>query len=160
MGFNMLFNIIFGITLLTERLVPVFVFLAYFRVLQKRNTKRSPNGMKPSRRSFLDPKQSRRLGVEVWNSTRRPWGRRARPRGAPPVLWTPWESTDLPLSSINPQLLQYQQKCPPKYFSAAASIHSRKIPSWGLFRHPAGGGFDHGGHVHQLYCPSDEAWVV
>jgi hypothetical protein len=30
----------------------------------------------------------------------------------------------------------------------------------GLFWHPAGGGFDHGGHLHQPYCPSNEAWVV
>ena len=37
--------------------------------------------MKPSRGSFLDQKQSRRLGVEVWDSTRKPRGRRARPGG-------------------------------------------------------------------------------
>ena len=39
MDFNMLFYIIFGINLLIGGLVPVFVFFAYFRVLQKRNTK-------------------------------------------------------------------------------------------------------------------------
>ena len=39
MGFNKLFYIIFGTNLLTEGLVPVSVFFAYFRVLQKKNTK-------------------------------------------------------------------------------------------------------------------------
>ena len=42
MGINMLFYIIFGTNLLTEGPVPVSIFFAYFRVLQKRNTKRSP----------------------------------------------------------------------------------------------------------------------
>ena len=89
MGFNMLFYISFGTSLLTGVLVPVSVFFSYFRVLQKRNTKRSPNGMKPSRGSFLDQKQSRRLGVKVWNSTRRPRGRRARPHPRGPLVAPP-----------------------------------------------------------------------
>ena len=41
MGFNMLFYIIFGTNLLTKGPVPVSIFFAYFRVLQKRNTKRN-----------------------------------------------------------------------------------------------------------------------
>ena len=81
MGFNMLFYIIFWTNLLTGGPVPVSVFCAYYRVLQKRNINWSPNGMKPSWASFLDQKQSRRLGVEVWNSVRQPWGRRAHPGG-------------------------------------------------------------------------------
>ena len=92
MGFNMLLYIIFGTNLLTEGLVPVSDFFSYFRVLQKRNTKRSPNGMKPSRWTFLDRKQTRRHGVEVWNSARKPRGRRARPGGCcAPTLMGPSE---------------------------------------------------------------------
>ena len=72
MGFNMLFYIIFGTNLLTGGPVPVSVFFAYFRVLQKRNIKRNPNGTKPSRGSVLEQMQSRRLGVEVKEATRRP----------------------------------------------------------------------------------------
>ena len=75
MGFNMLFYIIFGTNLLTEGPVPVSVFLPISVFCRKG----IPNGMKPSRWSFLERKQSRRLGVEVWNSARRPWGRRVRP---------------------------------------------------------------------------------
>ena len=46
MGFIIHFYTIFGTNLLTGGPVPISVFFAYFRVLQKRNTKRSPNGMK------------------------------------------------------------------------------------------------------------------
>ena len=91
MGFNMLFYIIFGTNLLTGGPVPVSVF-AYFRVLLKRNTKRSPNRMKSLWWSFLDRKQTRRLGVEVRNTTRHPRGRGAGPHprgplGAPPTYF-------------------------------------------------------------------------
>ena len=90
MGFTKHFYIIFGTNLLTKGPVPVYVFFTYFSVLRKRNTKRNPNGMKPSRWSFLDRKQTRRLGVEIWNSVRRPRDRRARPGGRrPPPSWAP-----------------------------------------------------------------------
>ena len=81
MGFNMNFYIIFGTNLLTGGPVPFAVFFAYFSVSQKRNIKRNPNGMKPSRGSFLEQTQSRRLGVDVKEATRRPRGREARPGG-------------------------------------------------------------------------------
>ena len=95
MGFNMHFYIIFGTNLLTEGPLQIVVF-AYFSVSQKRNIKRNPNGMKPSRGSFLEQTQSRRLGVDVKEATRRPQGRRARP----PPLWAPRGSTDQNLSPI------------------------------------------------------------
>ena len=54
MGFIIPFYIFFGTNLLTESPVQIAVFFAYFSVPQKRNIKRSPNGMKPSRGSFLN----------------------------------------------------------------------------------------------------------
>ena len=81
MDFNMLFYIIFGTNLLTEGPVQIVVFFIYFSVSQKRNIKRSPNGMKPSGELFLEQTQSRRLGVDVKEATRRPRGRRACPGG-------------------------------------------------------------------------------
>ena len=54
MGFIIHFYIIFGTNLLTQRPSPDCCFFAYFRVLQKRNIKRSPNGMKPSGEIFLE----------------------------------------------------------------------------------------------------------
>ena len=69
MGFNILFYIIFGTNLLTGGPVPVAVFSAYFSVSQKRNIKRNPNGMKPSRGFFLEQMQSRRRGVDIKEAT-------------------------------------------------------------------------------------------
>ena len=90
MGFIIHFYIIFGTNLLTRGPVQiaVVVFFAYFSVLQKRNIKRSPNGMKPSGVIFFEQTQSWKLGVDVKKQTRKPRGRRARPRGvgAPPCL--------------------------------------------------------------------------
>ena len=75
MGFIMHFYIIFGTNLLTAGLVQIAIFFAYFSVSQKRNIKRNTNGMKPSGESFLEQTQSRRLGVDVKEATRRPRGR-------------------------------------------------------------------------------------
>ena len=92
MGFIMHFYIIFGTNLLTEGPVQILLFFVYFSVSQKRNMRRNPNRMKPSRGSFLEQTQSRRLGVEVKEAARRPRGRAAcpHPRGplvAPPIYF-------------------------------------------------------------------------
>ena len=96
-GFTKHFYIIFGTNLLTEGPVQIAIFFAYFSVSQKRNIKRIPNGMKPSQGSFLEQTQTRRLGVEVWNSAKLPRGRRVcqggrrpqprGPHGAPPTYF-------------------------------------------------------------------------
>ena len=81
MGFIIHFYIIFGTNLLTGGPAQNCCFFAYFSVSQKRNIKRSPNGMKPLGELSLEQTQSRRLGVDVKEATRRPRGRRARPGG-------------------------------------------------------------------------------
>ena len=70
---------------MNRRPIPNCCFLAYFSVSKKRKVKRSPNGMKPSGELFLERKQSRRLGVDVREASRKPQGREARPTplGAP-----------------------------------------------------------------------------
>ena len=70
MGFNIPFYIIFGTNLLTEGPVQIAVFFAYFSVSQKRNIKRNPNGMKPSRGYFWN---KRNPGDLEWRS-RKPRG--------------------------------------------------------------------------------------
>ena len=65
MGLFIHFSIIFGTNLLTHGPVQIVVFFAYFSVSQKRNIKRSPNGMKPSGELFSEQMQSRRVGVDV-----------------------------------------------------------------------------------------------
>ena len=78
------------------------LFFAYFNVSQKRNIKRSTNGMKPLGELVLELKQSRRLGVYVREATRKARGRGARPPpwARPPPSWAPRGSTDLLLPHI------------------------------------------------------------
>ena len=78
----------------------------------------------------------------------------------PPILWAPWESTDLLLPAIYTHVPRKHQKRPRKTISTAVTFCIRKIPSWSLRRHSAGGGINHGGPLHQHPCPSDELWVV
>ena len=90
MGFTKHFYIIFGTNLLTGGPARIAVF-SYFSVLKKGNIKRSPSGMKPSGELFLEWKQSRRLGVDVREASRKPQGRRVRPNplGVPTTLVGP-----------------------------------------------------------------------
>ena len=90
MGFTKHFYITFGTNLLTGGPTQNCCFFSYFRVSQNKNIKRSPNRMKPSGELFLERKQSRRLGVDVREASRKPRGREARPTplGAPPISWT------------------------------------------------------------------------
>jgi len=154
----MIFYIIFGTNLLSKGpvLVPVSVFSIFLSLAEKEyQTEFKRN--KTSRCFFLHQKTPRRLGVQVRRATRRREGWRARPRGAPPTLWDPRDSSDLDLCPMNSDIFQNHQTHPRKHFSTATTFCSREIPSWGIFRHPAGGGIDHAGLVHQHHCPSDEA---
>ena len=156
MGFIIHFYTIFRTNLLTEGPVQIAVFFAYFSVSQKRNIKRSPNGMKPSGTWFSEQTWSRRLGVDVKKRKRRPRGRRARP----PPSWTPRSSTDLLLPPIYTYVPPNHQQRSQNPISTAATFCTREIPSWGLFRHSAGGGIDHRGPLHQLHGLSGDVWVV
>ena len=136
------------------------MFFPCFWVSQKRNTKQSPNGIKPSQWFFLDQKTHVGLGLQV----RRAWSRRqatgACPRGEPPALWPTPTPPDLIIRPIYSRIFPNLQKHLRKHFSTAATFCTREIPSGDLFRRSAGGGFDHGGPLHQPCCPSDDAWVV
>ena len=87
---------------INRRPIPYCCFIAYFSVSNKRNIKRSPNGMKPSKKLFLEQKQSRELGVQVREASRRPRDRGARPPPwvRPPPSWAPQGSPDRLLSPI------------------------------------------------------------
>ena len=162
MGFVIHFYIIFGTNLLTGGPAQIAGFFAYFSVSQKKNIKRSPNGMKPSGTWFSEQTWSRGLGPYLKKATRRARGRGARlpPWARPPPLWGPCCSTDVLLPPIYTYVPPNQQKHPRKPNSTAATFCTREIPSWGLFRRPAGGGIDHGGLLHQHHSLSDDVWVV
>ena len=77
MGFILHIYIIFGTNLLTGGPVQI-AFFAYFSVSQKRNIKRSPNGMKPSGTWFSNRTWSKRLGPYSKKCQRLSRGWRAR----------------------------------------------------------------------------------
>ena len=70
MGFNMLFYIIFGTNLLTGGLVPVDIFFLFQCFAEKEYQKESKRN-ETFAMIFLDQKQTRRLGYEVGEATRR-----------------------------------------------------------------------------------------
>ena len=72
------FYIIFGTNLLTRGPVKIAVFFAYFSVSQKRNIKRKPNGMKPSRGTLFWNKHN--PGDLEWTSRKERGGHEARRR--------------------------------------------------------------------------------
>ena len=78
-----------------------------------------------------------------------PWAR-------PPPSWAPRGSTDLLLPRIYTYVPPNHRGAPRKPNSTAATFCTREIPSWGLFRRPAGGGIDHGGLLHQHHSLSDD----
>ena len=78
MGFILHFYIIFGTNLSTGGPTQIAVFLPIL-VFHRKGIS---NGMKPSGELFLEQNQSRRLGVDVREATRKPRGRKVRP--------TPW----------------------------------------------------------------------
>ena len=155
LGFIIHFYIIFGTNLLTGGPAQNCCFFAYFRVSQKKNIKRSPNGMKPSGTWFLEQTWSRGLGPYVKKSTRRSRGRGARlpPWACPPPSWAPHGSTNLLLPPIYVHIPRKHSGAPRNPISTATTFCTQEIPSWGLFRSSAGGGIDHGGPLHQLHGP-------
>ena len=81
MGFIIHFYTIFGTNLLTGGPVQIVVFFCLFQCFAEKEYQTESKGMKPSGEIFLEQTQSRRLGVDVKEETRRPRGRRARPGG-------------------------------------------------------------------------------
>ena len=75
-----------------------------------------------------------------------PPGRALHPRG----------STDLLLPPIYIHIPRKHPGAPRKPNSTAATFCTREIPSWGLFRHSAGGEIDHGGLLRQQHSLSDD----
>src|SRR6187401_791348 len=112
MGFIIHFYIIFGTNLLTQRPSPDCCFFAYFRVLQKRNIKRSPNGMKPSGEIFLERYLHERLenhGIgHMW-----------RPRG-----WGACPSTGRAPCLVGPMLVP---RCPPSSYIYPCTLKTSEV---------------------------------
>ena len=149
MGFTMHFYITFGTNLLTQSPVLVFVFFPCFSVSQKRNIKRSPNGMKTSEKLFLERKQYRRLGVHVRGSTRRARGRgRAlHPRGPLVAPLTDFFRLYIP---IYPKTIDYEDRW--RVPLPQASVATKNLSGARSGTLPEGG-FLTGGHLHHPGSP-------
>ena len=157
----MLFYMIIGTNLLTQSPVPVSVFPC-FSVSQKRNIKRSPNGMKPSGELFLEQSQSRRLGVDDREASRKPRGREARPtpwaRHRP--TWAPRCSPDRLLSpymSIYPKNTGEHNRSGVSPPQASVATKNQSGPYSGIL--PEGESLT-GGHLHHPGTLHDEEGVL
>ena len=162
MGFIIHFYIIFGTNLLTGGPVPVAVFLPISVFCRKGISTGIQTEWNLHEDLFLEQTQSRRLGVDVKEATRRPRGRAARPgvqarphpRGPLVALLTDLFRLYI---LIYPGNIRTGAKNP---ISTAATFCTREIPSWGLFRRSARGGINHRGLLHQHHGLSDDVWVV
>ena len=134
------------------------LFFAYFSVSQKRNIKRSPNGMKPSRNVIFLTNVIQRTwsGRQATDEKAMRQGARLPPWARPPPSWAPRGSTDLLLPPIYTYVPPNHRGAPRKPNSTTTTFCTREIPSWGLFRRSAGGGIDHGGLLHQHHSLSDD----
>ena len=162
LGLIIHFYIIFGTNLLTGGPTQNCCFLAYFSVLKKRNIERSPNGKKPSGELFLERKESRRLGVQVRRSSRRPGH-----RGAPPPYWACPMSCGAPVApptcSFHPYIPSYPKTSrtedrsgvPPPQASITTKNQSEPLSD----TLPKGGSIS-GGHLHHPGAIHEEEGVV
>ena len=116
------------------------LFFAYFRVSQKKNIKRSPNGMKPSERDFCnecDPEdlECKSRSIRGGHKT----GGCAHPLWAcPPISWAPWAATDL-LPPIYTHIPREHPGSQHKTISTTVTFCIREIPSWSLVGAPPEG---------------------
>ena len=157
MGLFIHFYIIFGTNLLTGGPAQLAVFfpISVFR------RKRISNGVQ-TEWSLRDVLFGTNVIQRTWSprkeineeSTRQ--GARLPPQARPPPSWGPRCSTDVLLPPIYTYVPPNHQGPPRKPNSTAATLCTREIPSWGLFRRPAGGGIDHGGLLHQHHSLSDD----
>ena len=162
MGFNMLFYIIFGTNILTKGPVQIAVFLpiSVFRRKGISNGIQTEWNLREDRfRNKHNP------GDLEWMSRKQQGSHEAGGRAPggwarPPPSWGPRSSTDLLLSPIYTLIPWKHPGEPRNHFYTVATFYTREIPSWGLFRRSAGGGFDHGGLLHQHHSLSDDVWVV
>ena len=161
MGFTLHFYIIFGTNLLTGGPARIAVFLPIL-VFQRNGIS---NGVQTEwnlrEREFWNKRDPEDL---EWTS-RNEWGGHEAgaclpPWARPPPSWAPRGSIDLLLPPIYTYVLPNNQIRSEKPNSTAATFCTREIPSWGLFRRSATGGFDHGGLLHQHHRLSNDVWVV
>ena len=161
LGFIIHFYIIFGTNQLTRGPVQNCCFLPALVFRRKGKSNEVQTGWNLRERSFWNKYEP---GDLEWTSSNQRGSHEAG--GAPTPLGTPSTLMGPSLlhlrtssSYIYPRTPQ-TSGAPRKPNSTTATFYTREIPSWGLFRRPAGGGIDHGGLLHQHHSLSDDVWVV
>ena len=157
MGFILHIYIIFGTNLLTggSAHIAVFCLFQYFegKEYQTESKRNETFGNVIFGTNMIQRTWSLRQAI---NEESMRQGGAPTPQARPPPSWGPRCSTDVLLPPIYTYVPPNQQKHPRKPNSTAATFCTREIPSWGLFRRPAGGGIDHGGLLHQHHSLSDD----
>ena len=135
------------------------LFFAYFSVSKEKDIKWSPNGMKTFGNVIFGTNVIQRTwsGFQAINEEATRQGDAPAPLGAPPPSWAPRSSPDRPLLPIYTHIPWKHQNRSQNHFSTTATFCTHEIPSGDLFWRSAGGGFDHGGLLHQHHDLSDEA---
>ena len=152
MGLNMHFYIIFGTNLLTQSPVQVPVFPLFQCFAEKEYQTESKRNETFGRVIF-----GTEAIQETWSARQERNEGATRQGGAPSTLVGPL-LLHRPTSSsyIYIHIPRKHLGAPRNPISTAATFCTREIPSWGLFRHSAGGGIDHGGLLHQHHRLSDD----
>ena len=153
MGFILHFYIIFGTNLLTQGQCKLLFFCLFQCFAEKEYQTESKRNETFGRVIFgTNVIQRTWSGRQATNKEATRQGAHLPPRRALP----PRGSTDLLLPPIYTHIPCKHPGAPRNPISAAATFCTREIPSWGLFRRPAGGGIDHRGLLHEHHSLSDD----
>ena len=161
MGFNILFNIIFRTNLLTEGPVKIVVFLP-ISVFRRKGIS---NGIQTERNLREDLSCNKRNPGDLEDKSRSLWsfheagGAPMGGRRAPTFVGPTELHQRTSFAYIYSYILKTSEGATKPLFHRCNLLYPRD-PIWGLFRWSAGGGFNHGGLLHQHHSLYDELWVV
>ena len=158
MGFIIHFYIMFWTNLLIGGPVQIAVFVCLFQCFAEKEYQTKSKRNETFRNVIFGTNVIQRTwsGRQAINEKSTRQGARLPPWERPPPSWAPCGSTDLLLPPIYTYVPPNHQKHPRKPNSTAATFCTHEIPSWGLFRRPAGGGIDHEGLLHQHHSLSND----
>ena len=145
----------FGTNLLTEGPVQITIFFLFQCFTEKEYQTESKRNETFARIIF-----GTNTIQETWSGRQGSSEEATRQEGVPPPSWAPRSSTDLLLSPIYTLIPWNHWREKRNTFTTAATFCTHEIPSWGLFRRSARGGFDHGGLLHQNHSLSNDVWVL
>ena len=156
MGFILHFYNIFGTNLLTGGPAQIIVFCLFQCFVEKEYQTKSKRNETFGNVIFgTNVIQRTWSGHQEMNEDAMREGGMPYPPGRAPT-WAPRVSPDRLLSPIYTHIPWKHHRRRQNPIPTTATLCTREIPSWGLFRRSAGGGIDHGGLLHQHHSLSDD----